>query len=398
MFATPIDFYGLFAFLSMFFCVVILIVFVLHNDWSRLFNRMLLFTLISFAATSLQIFLLQTEVASSFPAIVKAGQVFFFLIMPFSYLYIHKLNLGSWKKFDFLHFIPALIFLLQFLPIFALAEETTMDESMAGSSRAITAINFYSRSFQWLAYCVAMIIIYRKINTKSSDGPLSRKMMIWLSFFIGVLTITAVVPLIARIQGMVENDNFFFLFTSGSAFLICLSMLINPEVLYGIPPKTLEITSLNQYLQETQAQEMDEIRPEDVPQLKPKKLSLTEAQVEYMHKKLHEFMFIRKPFLHQKYTLQQLSSDSGFPLYQLSLYLNRTLGMNFNSYINKMRIEFLLESYKHNKEKWNKFTLEAIAREIGFNNRTSFIQAFKKVTGSNPSVYFKNMHGHVISE
>jgi AraC-like DNA-binding protein len=392
MFGTPIDLYGPFAFLSMFFCVVILIVFVLHNDLSKLYNRMLLFTLISFAASALQIFLVQTEVASNFPVAVKAGQVFFFLIMPFSYLYVHKMNSGSWKKSDFLHFIPATIFLVQFLPLFSPTGQTLMDESTAD----ISTLNFYTRSFQWVAYCAAMIVTYRKIISKSSLSSLSRKMQIWLIFFIGLLTITAVVPLIARMQGL--NDSLFFLFTNASAFLICLFMLINPEVLYGMPSKTLEITSLNQYLQETQSEESDEIKPEDVPQLKPKKLSLTEEQVEYMHKKLHEFMFIRKPFLHQKYTLQQLSSDSGFPLYQLSLYLNRTLGMNFNSYINKMRIEFLLESYKQNKEKWNKFTLEAIAREIGFNNRTSFIQAFKKVTGSNPSVYFKNMHGHVISE
>jgi AraC-like DNA-binding protein len=36
-------------------------------------------------------------------------------------------------------------------------------------------------------------------------------------------------------------------------------------------------------------------------------------------------------------------------------------------------------------------TLEGLALEAGFGNRTTFIRAVKKLTGENPSIYFNTL-------
>jgi YesN/AraC family two-component response regulator len=66
--------------------------------------------------------------------------------------------------------------------------------------------------------------------------------------------------------------------------------------------------------------------------------------------------------------------------------------MNFNEYINSYRINYLLEKLKENQD-LQKFTLEALGQMVGFSNRYTFLNAFKKVTGETPSSYLKNRKG-----
>ena len=72
---------------------------------------------------------------------------------------------------------------------------------------------------------------------------------------------------------------------------------------------------------------------------------------------------------------------------QLSMVINSKLNCSFPEFVNSLRvktaIELLDKANKHN------MTIEAIAYESGFNNRTSFYNAFKKETGKLPSEYLR---------
>lgn len=400
MLSTSLDLFGLFALLSAFFCLVILGVFIFHNSWSVIPNRLLFWSLAVLALTAVDAFFTfqETLVPSQVPGVLHTVT---FLVMPVFFLFVQRSHDPAWRRIDFLHFIPAGVYLtFSIWPILSLkASDSLSTTAMAEES---SEYFYILRMLLWIGYSIATLrIIYQPRIAQGGNTPS------WIKAVVILLTATGIVPSASRLMGTDSDLVWFYSLLMLTTFVHCLLLLINPAVLYGISVGTSSSAvsrdeSQSQPVEETTSgttgDAAAETDPVGIEQLRPRRISLSEEQIEYMHKKLHEFMFIRKPFLHQKYTLQQLSSDSGFPLYQLSLYLNRTLGMNFNSYINKMRIEFLLESYKRNQEKWNRYTLEAIAREIGFNNRTSFIQAFKKVTGTNPSVYFKNIHGHILRD
>jgi YesN/AraC family two-component response regulator len=68
--------------------------------------------------------------------------------------------------------------------------------------------------------------------------------------------------------------------------------------------------------------------------------------------------------------------------------MNNHIGMNFNEYINGLRVKYLLSQFEVNKD-WERFTLEALGEQVGFSNRFSFLKAFKKETGDTPSAYLQ---------
>lgn len=63
---------------------------------------------------------------------------------------------------------------------------------------------------------------------------------------------------------------------------------------------------------------------------------------------------------------------------------------NFTSYINDLRIEYVMEKLKSDS-KFRNYTIKAISEEIGFNNTQSFSSAFYRKTGIYPSFYIKKL-------
>jgi len=97
----------------------------------------------------------------------------------------------------------------------------------------------------------------------------------------------------------------------------------------------------------------------------------------------------KKSFLQHGYTLKMFSEETGVPVHYLSGFINKYYKMNFNEFINEYRVIHSID--KLLKKEWMYKKLEAIASEAGFNNRNTFISAFKKVTGLKPSEFLKDI-------
>jgi len=74
----------------------------------------------------------------------------------------------------------------------------------------------------------------------------------------------------------------------------------------------------------------------------------------------------------------------------LSKIVNSYKGKNFTTYINDLRIDYLINHVQHDT-KYQKYTIRAIAEEIGFSNPEGFSRAFQKKTGLNPSYFIKKV-------
>ncbi len=102
--------------------------------------------------------------------------------------------------------------------------------------------------------------------------------------------------------------------------------------------------------------------------------------------KLTNYFISEKPYLDFNFNIDKLSKDIDSNRQYVSKTINEVFGKNFSTYVNEYRVKearkLLLDS------KNDKYTMESIAESSGFNNRTSFIAAFKKYTGVTPS-YFK---------
>lgn len=73
----------------------------------------------------------------------------------------------------------------------------------------------------------------------------------------------------------------------------------------------------------------------------------------------------------------------------ISQTLNSNSQLNFNEYVNSLRIDDAKHMLKSTD--FDNYTIVAIGLECGFNSKSSFYSAFKKFTNKTPSEFKKNV-------
>jgi AraC-like DNA-binding protein len=101
--------------------------------------------------------------------------------------------------------------------------------------------------------------------------------------------------------------------------------------------------------------------------------------------KLRSHVIDNKPYLDPDLTLHDLASQLQVSDRQLSTLINTELGKSFFDLINGYRIEEAKRILRESKDQ--KLTVLEVMYEVGFNSKSSFNTAFKKYTGSTPTVY-----------
>ena len=84
-------------------------------------------------------------------------------------------------------------------------------------------------------------------------------------------------------------------------------------------------------------------------------------------------------------TLKSLSQKLNTTTQALSMVINQRSGVNFNTYVNRYRVNEAMDRF--NDEKYDHHTVASIAFDVGFNSISSFNSAFKKQTGKTPQEY-----------
>lgn len=87
-----------------------------------------------------------------------------------------------------------------------------------------------------------------------------------------------------------------------------------------------------------------------------------------------------------KMSLSYLASYLGTNTITLSKIINTYKEMNFNDYINGLRIRFIIEKIK-NEPKFEQYKISYLAEVSGFSSHSIFSKAFKKSTGVTPSQF-----------
>ena len=113
------------------------------------------------------------------------------------------------------------------------------------------------------------------------------------------------------------------------------------------------------------------------------KTKLDSEEVSRVEARLTELMQKEKPYRDPELTLEKLSKMLAVSKYFLSQMLNDNLHTRYHELITEYRINDaceLLQNVEH-------YTLEAVAYEVGFNSKSSFFSAFKRLKGSTPAKF-----------
>ncbi len=121
---------------------------------------------------------------------------------------------------------------------------------------------------------------------------------------------------------------------------------------------------------------------------KYKHSNLQHHQAEEYMDALLKLMDEEKPYLDEELSLKGLAEKLSVAPRHLSQMVNERLNRNFSDFINGYRVE---EAKKYLSDPRSEHSVLEVCFEVGFNSRTSFYRAFKKVTGMSPTEYKKKM-------
>ena len=125
----------------------------------------------------------------------------------------------------------------------------------------------------------------------------------------------------------------------------------------------------------------------DVPKIssiKPPNNQQNNVRFDEVKKSLDNLFINKNLHLQPSLTIGDLAKSSGYPEYLISLFINRVHGMSFRDYINALRISKAQEKLQNSE---TKLTILDIAYACGFNSKSTFNSAFKKITHLTPSQF-----------
>lgn len=310
----------------------------------------------------------------------------YFLLGPMIYFYVRGLLYDQVKleKIDYLHFVPAVLFLINIMPYVVLPWEQKLQSANAIIQEPSnflhlnylflpSIVSFVLRPATVLIYFILSFSMYVKSDLYKNHAEKQAKIIYnWLNIFFGLTFLVYICYLLFSFFGTLLNSyeliakNGWFLIIIMFAGILFLNILLFffPTILYGYPQLDFRLAKVTEVKKENRSFEISEDR------------------IQLLSQKLDAYL-IGKPFLQQDFSLSKLSMDSNIPVHHLSYYFNEYIGVSFNTWKNNMRIDYVIDLFNSGERK--EITLDALSKEVGFGSRSSFINAFKAKTGKTPS-------------
>jgi AraC-like DNA-binding protein len=389
-------FFTLIFFASILGTVVAVILFFLNRSQS-LSPRLLAAYLLMISITSMHVGLTYTNFYIKFPHFWRSTSWSTFCAPAIAFLYVRTVLQQSFRlrKWDWLLFIPALLYSLNLLPYYlsSATEKREVINRLMADSTLIASEPEGTLPLGWgviirLVFGLTLIIgqfymlakMRRKTFIAGQSVRHNEDIFRWLFLFTMILTFLYVILIgehIFHFSRIVNLSVLIFFTISGTICFISFYLLARPSILYGIRGWVQESTMETTALEDT---------VEDLL-LAEKRPSLTIEQGIAYKEALESHLNTSQCFLITGYKIRDLSVQLGIPIYQISAFINQEYGKNFNEFINDYRVDFMTRQLEQYPEKMQ-FTLEALAKEAGFNSRNSFINSVKRKTGKTPSEYF----------
>jgi AraC-like DNA-binding protein len=353
-------------------------------------NLPLAYTFLSLSISMFFSLLIYSGLFVHFPDLYRIGNIFGYIFVPLPFIYVQSITKNrSFLWTDLLHFIPALIYIIDFFPIFLLSSE----EKLALIQLEISDINTFTQyrqswifpdgfhqtfrtiliSLYWLMQ--SRLLFQWKKKKKNILNSFEKEWVIWIIFFM-TFQFLMFFPFYLTFL-FISKELIFSLIHLTAAVLLVLSaflLYLFPRLLYGLN----QLKYVSDQIVKSKSDQPTKIKD----QLQEYKfLELKEVMTKWIEEE--------KVYLKQGYTIRDLAKDTQIPYYQIAEFINHYLNTSFSDLMNERRIDYCVELLK--KGDFSNYTLEAISEECGFSNRNSFASAFKKFKGLTPSEFQKGL-------
>ena len=296
-----------------------------------------------------------------------------FLLGPLFYFYVKSVTDNSfhWKKKYFLNFLPYLVQIAFYFPVYFTTKESIIEfiytflsgnlpvNSSALILLAVQIIHFMS--YIYLSGRLVYLTNKKHGNNYIIPAHLRYKWLRELLFLFILLSVTiSGLYIYVLINGKYNpiTNYIYTIISTGIIYFISYNLVFKPDLIN--PDFTVKYKSLK-------------------PLESPEETGLLRT--------LHDLMENEKIYLNPELKLSVLAERTGTLPHQLSRIINTKHNKTYNDFINEYRVnEFITRLNDH---KYKSYSIYGLALEVGFNSKSSFNAAFKKITGKNPSDFKK---------
>lgn len=319
-----------------------------------------------------------------------------FLLGPSLYFYVRGTleDVYTLSKKDVVHFIPAVIALIGTIPyIFqSFEKKLSIADSIIKNVNCVNQIDvnlFYNISgsfvlralfgFSYILYC--FFILWKKYPTKINilQVPIKQYWVTyrWLIILVSSLFILTFSLAISALKptSLVLRENFptygviLYQITGITYFVMSISILLFPEILYGMPKRIDQPTTKKKKTKSKAVSDEDPF------------FDVNESIIDYLH--------TNKPYLNPDFDISDIAFDLKIPQNHVSYCISNIMNTRFTKLKSELRIQHAIELLKdgHNSS----ITIDGIGIQSGFKTRSYYYEVFKKETGFTPSEYLENI-------
>jgi AraC-like DNA-binding protein len=323
-----------------------------------------------------EIFLMYTGYIVHCLHLVDFSEPFSFVIGPSLLLMVFSITRGSFSRLQYLHFAFPILYLILLIPFYLLPEDVKyncwINAYELELPRREHEIHLGDPRIFWLTdnhtdLTVISLIIYGVLSLVEVIKTFREK---GESFFTtkhpglsklrqGVLQVITATILIVLIKVYNSRDTGDHVVAAYVAVVIYLV--------------SFQVMRQSGFFHQTTLTEPQKYRSS----------GLTEEQQKNMLVRLRQLMQESKPFLAQDFSLPDLARQLGTSVHSLSQVINVGLGKSFF----EMTAEYRIKEAKKLLIDHANVKVEEIASQVGYNSKSSFNTAFKKITGFTPSEY-----------
>ncbi len=340
-------------------------------------------------------YLVATFIVHFMPVVVLTG--------PSLYLYVRSLltDDASLQKKDWFHLLPSLLifinniryyFTVPFIQKLQLAEQIILhDRSLMlqfNPTLFSGEVSYMIRSGAAITYMiVCTILIYRHFKedfrSKFQNILIFRWLVLLMTFnYVMNISILYYVSKLLyywrHTPAVTVIPPSALIFGVGSVTLINLTLFFFPSILYGLP-------RLDYYILNNKSEVDSNTFNDAVP---TKEFEISDQKLILIGKKVGEYC-VEKPYLQSSFTLAKMSKEVGIPVHHLSYYFNEYLHIDFSTWKNNAKVDFVVELMKNPSNQF--LTLDALSKQAGFVSRSTFVNAFKQRMKQTPSEFINSL-------